>query len=98
MKAVDYFNKYESRLIQDNDDGIKAIGELLYDMVMESKTLMNNRNVKTTLGIVSIIKELNDKWNAICRLFEKKYKESPIVRDGYKIYWLKEMPELNGYI
>lgn len=98
MKAVDYFNKYESRMIKNDDDGLKAIGELLYEMVMEAKTLIDARNVKTTSGSVAVLKELNNKWNAICNLFEKKYGVSPIIRDGYQKYWLKEMPELMLYI
>ena len=98
MKAVEYFNKYESRMIQENDDGLKAIGELLYEMVIEAKTLIEIRHVKSTQGSVSILKELNQKWNAICSLFEKKYGASPIIRDGYKKYWLKEMPRLNDYM
>lgn len=94
MRAVEYFNKYETRLIKNDDDGLKAIGELMYELIIEAKTLSDARNVKTTGGSVAVLKELNNKWNAICNLFEKKYGVSPIIRDGYKKYWLKEMPIL----
>lgn len=94
MKAKDYFEKYETRMMKNDDDGLKAIGELMYELVIEAKTLINTRHVNTNSGSVAVLKELNNKWNALCNLFEKKYGVSPIIRDGYKKYWLKEMPIL----
>jgi len=41
---------------------------------------------------------MNDKWNAVVNLIESDYGESPIVKDGYKNFWVAKIPELEGHI
>lgn len=42
--------------------------------------------------------ELNQKYNAICNLFEKTYGASPLVNSGFLTYWRKQIPELERYL
>lgn len=95
MKAKDYFAKYEQALASDNSDECStAIAEMLNEMNSEVQNLLKVRHVKTDAGTFPIFKEMNQKWNAIVRLFEKKYGATPIVKDGFQLYWVRKMPQL----
>ena len=103
MKAQEYFDKYGTRImgtesnLSPEEEEIacnKAACELMTELLTEAQTLMKTRHVSTDNGMVSIIKELNQKWNAICCLFEKQYGVSPLIRDGYKNYWIDKIPEM----
>lgn len=103
MKAKEYFEKYGVLIMLEAYDrsfngNIPHLEELIQDFGKEFKLLIEKRGVKTTSGAVAVLKELNDKWNAICRLFEKKYAGiSPIREDGFKNAILTHCPELEGY-
>lgn len=99
MKAKDYFAKYEQALASDNSDECStAIAEMLNEMNSEVQNLLKVRHVKTDAGTFPIFKEMNQKWNAIVRLFERKYGATPIVKDGFQLYWVRKMPQLMGKI
>lgn len=99
MKAKDYFAKYEQALASDNSDECStAIAEMLNEMNSEVQNLLKVRHIKTDAGTFPIFKEMNQKWNAIVRLFEKKYGATPIVKDGFQLYWVRKMPQLMGKI
>lgn len=99
MKAKDYFAKYEQALASVNSDECStAIAEMLNEMNSEVQNLLKVRHVKTDAGTFPIFKEMNQKWNAIVRLFEKKYGATPIVKDGFQLYWVRKMPQLMGKI
>lgn len=99
MKAKDYFAKYEQALASDNSDECStAIAEMLNEMNSEVQNLLKVRHVKTNAGTFPIFKEMNQKWNAIVRLFERKYGATPIVKDGFQLYWVRKMPQLMGKI
>lgn len=99
MKAKDYFAKYEQALASDNSDECStAIAEMLNEMNSEVQNLLKVRHVKTDAGTFPIFKEMNQKWNAIARLFEKKYGATSIVKDGFQLYWVRKMPQLMGKI
>lgn len=47
-------------------------------------------------AVIAVLKEINQKWNAICRMYEKKYGVSPLNYDAFRCYWMTAMPELAG--
>lgn len=99
MKAKDYFTKYEQALASaDSDECSTAIAEMLNEMNSEVQNLLKVRHVKTDAGTFPIFKEMNQKWNAIVRLFEKKYGATPIIKDGFQTYWVRKLPQLMGKI
>lgn len=99
MKAKDYFAKYEKSLASaDPDECSTAIAEMLNEMNSEVQNLLKVRHVKTDAGTFPIFKEMNQKWNAIVRLFENKYGTTPIVKDGFRLFWVCKMPQLMGKI
>lgn len=72
------------------------MSELLTEMSREVIAIANERNVKTDGGIVSVIKEVNQKWNALCKIYEKEYGCEVLVRNGFVSYWKHRIPELNN--
>lgn len=73
-----------------------AVETMLICMVHEVKDLREKRNIRFDRGIFPLIREMNDKWNAVVSLCEKDYGASPIIRDGYKKFMISEIPELEG--
>lgn len=49
-----------------------AIRQIANDMVEEIKEVSVARNVQSTKALKAIIKEQNQKWNAICRIVNTK--------------------------
>ena len=96
-KAKEYYDKYRIRLI-DVGTRNRSVHALIIEFNEEALDLMSMRNVRFDMGVYPIIKELNDKWNAIARLFQREYGTSPIAENGYRRLWLRKMPELKEKI
>ena len=73
---------------------------LYTEMRREIVALMNKRQVQTDRGAMAVIREVNDRWNAVVNLFVKRYKISPLIRDGllkavareFRLYRESQMP------
>ena len=97
MKATEYYEKYKNKLTSRKEEvAIEAIKELLANFNQESKELISKRHIRTAPALISVLKELNGKWNALARCFEKDYGGTPIKKDGFWIFWINEMPELRA--
>ena len=94
MKAKDYFEKYEERIMKGNNDSCEAVEEMLEEFGDETEKLIDDRHIKLVGGMVGVMKEQNQKWNALCNLFAKKYGASVLKRDALKIMWIKNIPDL----
>ena len=91
MKAIEYVEKYGDDLTcSDEEKRNAAITGLLDDMRNELTEIMKARNISKDSGAISVIKELNQKWNAINR----KLKIPVLSKDGYKKIWINQLPEL----
>lgn len=88
MKAKEYFEKFgedvwkEAQEPEFRNDG--SFAKIYIAFFSEMKQLMETRNVKLDRAIPRLIDEQNQKWNAVCNLFEKKYGVSPLQRDGFR--------------
>lgn len=99
MKAKEYYILLKKEIDDGHTDNIKTVAQgIILDMNREVTELCEKRNVKFDRGLFSIIKEMNDKWNAIVRLLEREYGQSPIIRDGYKKVWIAQIPELKEHV
>lgn len=107
MKAKDYFNKYKNGLASENkDDYVLTFREMYREMFKECVDTMHTRRIKRNDAAVSVFKEMNYKYNAICRLLAKEYGRSPIKENGFaslacdtceslRPYFSKELKSLN---
>lgn len=95
MKAKDYFDKYEVNMVAfDGENAINVATDILKEMSQEVDTIYKARGCKTNSALAAILKELNNKWNAVGSLFEKKYGRSYLKRNGFIEFWKHEMPEI----
>ena len=90
MKAKECIEKYRSGLKSyDFEEIEKAINDLIIEMSQEATKIMAQRGAVRVSAIVAVMKEQNDKWNAIVKEFPEI-----LQRDGFKRLWLHRMPEL----
>ena len=96
MKAKEYYAKYKDRIASSDDaESLKGISDMVYEFCMDAKEISEKRKIRTDSGAVSMLRELNDKYNAVCRMFEKDFGVSPIKENGFMNYWRREIPELD---
>lgn len=95
MKAKDYFKKYDHDIWTEwHDPEVHRDGpmaKLYIEMSSELKDIMDVRHVNSDRGMIGVLREQNQKWNAIRNLFERKYGESPIQRNGFYMSWKDEL-------
>lgn len=70
MKAKEYLAKFEKDITEVNDK--QATTNLINIFVGEIKDLIDVRHASEEGAVVSILRELNQKWNALCRLDKKR--------------------------
>lgn len=98
MKAAEYFDKYQGRIFpmiegELTEEQTDIILDLFREFAEEVVTLCESRLVKTNESIVSVLKEQNQKWNALCRIFVKQCGISPIKEDGLIVFYRLQIPE-----
>ena len=95
MKAMEYFAKYGESVYREALDGKFEIGQALFiELASEFKTISKQRNVKSNRAAVAVIKELNEKWNSLAAMFEKKYGVEVLKRNAVLNYYMEKIPEL----
>ena len=96
MKAKEYAEQFEpifypmGKLPKElpSDD---SISQLFIAFSNEFEAIFKSRNITNDKAVTAVIKELNQKWNALNKLFIKKYKWSAIREDAFITYWEKEL-------
>ena len=95
MKAKEYFAKYGESVYREALDGKFEIGQALFiELASEFKAISEQRNVKSNRAAVAVIKELNEKWNSLAAMFEKKYSVEVLKRNAVLNYYMEKIPEL----
>ena len=89
MKASDYFEKYKERIT--TQDGVS---DLFIEMSKEVGEIAKERKALTDSASRAIVQEINQKWNALCRMFEKEYGRPVLKRNGFLDFWKSKIPNL----
>ena len=99
MKAKDYYDQYGEAVLQESltpeSAGTEQLTKLMVAFVREMKEIITERGVKTDRGAVAVIKEQNEKWNALCALFERNLGRPVLKRNGFAAYIKTEIPGLD---
>ena len=102
MKAKEYYEKYKDAAIYfkvgPESKLIDLARSMLNDLIDESVNMCKSRNISKATGIASVVKEFNQKWNAINRIFVEKHNFTPFKDDAFKTLILDRVPELKGLI
>lgn len=92
MKAKEYLEMFEKDFQEVGDR--QATTNLVNMLIGEIAGMIKIRNANSEGAIVSILRELNQKWNALCRLDKKER----FKKDGFIEYVrhraLKVMPKI----
>lgn len=91
MKAIDYYNEFISSPIE------KTTEEIINKFIHEVSEIIKKRNARTDSAVSAVIKEQNNKWNAMVALFDKHNKTCPFNRNAIWDYFSKHIPQLNDY-
>lgn len=98
MKAADYFEKYQEGLrTRTAKVRMCAVKDLFFEMSEETTVIAKSRGSNQhDMLLVSVLKEQNQKWNAIVTIFLKKYGDSPLLNNGFIHYWETELPAVKA--
>ena len=77
MRATEYFEKYDQPLME-------VAGDFAGEFLREMGDICAMRHVTRMSGVNGVVKDQNNKWNKVVRLFTAKYGCSPIKQDGFK--------------
>lgn len=90
MKAKEYFEKYGEAVWEEfakpAGERVDALVKLITDMNDELHDLLEKRKVKLMGGLHAVIREQNQKGNAIYEMFVKKYGQSPVKRNWFGLW------------
>ena len=79
MKAKEYLTKFEKDTLDFGDR--EAIENLLNGFLDEIQGLAKARNAQGNEALISIFLELNQKWNALCRIdTQTRFKKDGFIR------------------
>ena len=109
MKAKEYYAKYskgiyEECLRYENDpedidwDSPSVVSDLFADMVTECRNIISSRHSTKNEIACEVIKEQNQKWNVMCRMFKKEYGREVMKKDGLLDYFAARIPHLKEYM
>ena len=101
MTVGEYFEKYKIGLRTKNA-AEKTMGAIFDGFRADTEKMIAQRSATTLKAVAAIVREQNTRWNALRRLFEKRHDNIGNVflpiRDGFKIEYLRVMPELEPYL
>lgn len=89
MKANEYVAKYMTGIESEKEFTEKA-KQMFSDFAKEYSEICKIRGVKTLSGQEGVIRELNDKWNAVALRVNKMYPDFQIVRHAIWNLFLSE--------
>lgn len=93
MKVQDYYMKYKEYFedAKDESEINNIITEIVKEMNQELFEITNKRQIKTDRAVLAVVKEMNQKWNALIRIFEKEKIQCFMKVDGFKSMWMNRL-------
>ena len=92
MRAKEYFEKYKVSLMSSEwSDSSSAAKDLLVEMSEEINCIAKQRKATTDKAFLSIINEMNQRWNAVCNLLRRAYGYSVLADNGFRAFWYKKL-------
>jgi hypothetical protein len=86
MKAKEYVELYRQRLAEVNDER-RAVSDMFVAMAAEAGDVQKARGIKTTAGLLGVVREFDQKWRAIASRLDFN-------PDGYLLWVMVNIPEV----
>lgn len=94
VKAKEYYDMYRENLLSPHQEvAATAVHSIIVSLLEEAMDIVKSRNISKASSLQSVIKELNQKYNAICNLFEKNDGYSPLRRNAFIEYVNSQLPD-----
>ncbi len=97
MKAKEYMKRFDNfpELTKENSHKITIMAiKVVFEILWESKDLMESRKIILNKGMTSVFRELNDKFRAFNNLLTQKYKISILNKNAFYTLIKREMPPI----
>lgn len=101
MKAKEYFEKYgadiyaECAMIANPNKIGPVMQKFLTEFSMETRKIYEARHGKRIGALKAVVLDQNEKWNAMCRIFQTQYGGvSPLKENGWRDLVKMKAPEL----
>lgn len=90
MKADEY-----ARRISESENRVAAAADVLRDIFLEFKEISERRRAKTDRASIAIIRELDDKWRAVCKRTKGLFYMNPdgLEPRAFRLYLLNKFPD-----
>lgn len=99
-KAIEYYEMYHEELYNPDltwEERTDLGKKVFLDFCADLQELLKKRHMSTDSAVPALIGELNDKWNALVRIFDKKKGFSVLLKDGFKNFWEQDLKIKIGY-
>lgn len=91
MKAKEYYEKFKGLAEAEDTEAGEICWSILMAFSDDMLEVCKVRNVKRNEAVVGVIKEQNQKWNAMIHIFEKKHGECMLAPNGFLHFWMKKL-------
>ena len=93
MKAKQYADQFMAELntAKTEEDINQAAVNLVIQLNKEVEDLKEQRHIKFDRGFIPICKELNQKWNAIVSIIEKRTGQQVLKENGYRDFLFRRI-------
>lgn len=99
MKAIEYYEKYHDSIMSTNEKcSLQAVSDFIVDLSHEVGILSQARKCRTNSSIIAVLKEVNEKYNAVMRIFKKKNGITPLIPNGFLEFWKRKEPSLSRFL
>ena len=85
MKAVEYFEKYSDAIYKEimEKHDTTQVQAMIHEMLLEAKEILKERHAMTDRAAVAVLKQQNQKWNAMIPKFQQAYDTPVLLRNGF---------------
>ena len=85
MKSKEYAAEYCHR-VRAGEEWNKVAADILIRLASEFTALMEQRDPHIVTGLTAIIREIDDRWQAICRRIQKESEKSTLPEPNFDAY------------
>lgn len=95
MRAKDYFKKHQENMKLDPE---MAAQEIFVEFNDEMVDIIRLRKSQRDSSVAAVVREQNDKWNALCRIFEERTGGACLEKDRFLKFWVEAIPDMRDLL
>lgn len=92
MKAKEYAKKF-IQMVDDGESSIRVVQCIMTEIMQETGGLVASKGITTDAGLEGVLREQNQKVNALARILEEHYKFPVLKEDAFQLLLKNEYPD-----